>query len=412
MPLFYRLLTYTILFSSIRMLIGGYSSLYLINHGLSIADISFLKAFQGSIIVLIQIPIGYIIDRYKNRFLFVLLSIFLSAIWLFLTGISNNAFCFYTAELFNGISLAIFNAVMLPILVETYTHETGKNDYNYTLGKFFKYQNLLMAMSVILGSIFVNITSRYVWQISALLLLGIGVFSILSNDMKKFRFSSIDTPHKKAKVHFNHIFTLVKSDNLAVLFLANIALITIFQLLAQFWQIIIYDYLGKDTSYALVYGLFFSIILILQAVGSYWAEKKDSLHLSLVFMFLLIVSMGYLTIHNEYSSNKIISMIFFLTAFILFKYPSVIISALLHKNIGNDIRSTFDSIISTLSMVVSIVIFCGIGVLLKKFGNDVILLSLTGLSTISFICMISYLFKTNYKLKNKLEEVSLLDHSL
>ncbi|HAT9014053.1 TPA: hypothetical protein JBB15_15265, partial [Legionella pneumophila subsp. pneumophila] len=162
MPLFYRLLTYTILFSCIRMLIGGYASLYLMQHGFSIADISFLKAFQSLVIVLIQIPIGYLIDNRSNRYPFILISIFFAAIWMFLTAVGNNSIYFFIAELFNALSLAIFNAVMLPILVETYTYETGKNDYNYTLGKFFKYQNLLMAISVILGSGFVRIDSRYV----------------------------------------------------------------------------------------------------------------------------------------------------------------------------------------------------------------------------------------------------------
>lgn len=150
MRLFYRLLIYTILFSSIRMLVGGYSSLYLTTHGLSIADISFLKAFQGIVIVLIQIPAGVIIDKCNNRFPFILISIFLAAIWMFLTAIGNTALTFFIAEFFNGLSLAIFNAVMLPILVETYSYETGKDDYNYTLGKFFKYQNLLMVISVLL----------------------------------------------------------------------------------------------------------------------------------------------------------------------------------------------------------------------------------------------------------------------
>lgn len=412
MPLFYRLLTYTILFSSIRMLIGGYSSLYLINHGLSIADISFLKAFQGLVVVLIQIPIGFLIDHHKNRYPFILLSIFLAAIWLFLTGVSNTAFGFYTAELFNGVSLAVFNAVMLPILVETYSYETGKDDYNHTLGKFFKYQNLLMAISVILGSIFVNITSRYIWLISALLLLGIGLFSMLTKDVKKFNFPSIKTPQKKAKPHFIHIFSQVKSNNLTILLLANVALITIFQILAQFWQIIIYDYLGKDISYALIYGLFFSVILILQSVGSYWAEKQNSLYLSLLCVFLLIVSMGYLTIYRGSYSSGIIPIGLFLTSFILFKYPSVITSALIHKNIGNDIRATFDSLLSTLSMLVSILIFSLVGVLLNKFGNNVILVSLTALSMMSLICITSYLFKIQHKLKNRVEDGPLLNHPL
>lgn len=401
MILFYRLLTYVILFSSIRMLVGGYASLYLINHGLSISDISFLKALQGLVIVLIQVPIGFVIDRRANRYPFFLLSIFLTVIWLFLTGVSSDAFSFYTAELFNAFALAIFNAVMLPILVETYTHETGKNDYNYTLGKFFKYQNLLMAGSVILGSVFVDVGSRYLWIISAALLLALGVFSILTNDVKKFRLSTV-TANEKAKFYFLQLFTQLKSNALGTLFVSNILLITIFQVLAQFWQVVIYDALGRGVSYALVYGLIFSVILILQALGSHCAEKKDSLHLSLLSIFLLVITITYLTIFNKYQSNSIVFIGLFLISFMLFKYPSVIISALLHRNIGNEIRATFDSIIGTFSIITSVVVFYLVGILVDRLGNHVMLLSIEVLSILSFISVALYLLQIKQQSKGKL----------
>jgi MFS family permease len=372
------------------MLIGGYSTLFLLNHGLSISDISFLKSFQALVIILVQVPIGFIIDRYRQRYLFVLISIFLAAIWLFLTGIGSSPIVFYSAEFFNGLSLAIFNAVMLPILVETYTHESGKDDYNSTLGKFFKYQNLFMILSVIIGSVFVNITSRSIWIISSMLLFSIACFSILSDDLKKFDFLPADEMQRKVGAHFIHMMTRVKADSLAILFVANIALITIFQILAQFWQIFVYDFLDREISYALVYGLFFSIILSFQAIGSYVAEKIDSLNLSLFTVVLFTISMGYLIMVSNTSSNPIISISVFSLAFFLFKYPSVIISALLHKNISNDIRSTFDATISTLSMIVSFVVFLLVGILLKKYGNNILLFSIMILSIVCTACIVYY----------------------
>lgn len=403
MRLFYRLLIYTILFSSIRMLVGGYSSLYLTNHGLSIADISFLKAFQGIVIVLIQIPAGVIIDKCSNRFPFILISIFLAAIWMFLTAVGNTSSIFFTAEFFNGLSLAIFNAVMLPILVETYTYETGKDDYNHTLGKFFKYQNLLMVVSVLLGSVFVTVESRYIWFVASFILTIIGLFSLLANDLKKFNIiASKNQPRNKTKLHFKNLFNILKVENIIILFIANISLVTVFQILAQFWQIIIYDYLGQHTSDAIVYGLIFAIILILQALGSFFAEKKNSLKISLCFMTFFIIATSYLIAYNGNEIHKIIPIILFLACFILFKYPSIIISALLHKNITNDIRATFDSLISTLSMLVSISAFYVIGILLNSFGNKVIILSLTFLMVASFFSTLLYAVKTRYGLRNSL----------
>ncbi len=403
MQLFYRLLIYTILFSSIRMLVGGYSSLYLTNHGLSIADISFLKAFQGIVIVLIQVPVGVIIDRCNNRFPFILISIFLAAIWMFLTAIGNTTSIFFAAEFFNGLSLAIFNAVMLPILVETYSYETGKDDYNYTLGKFFKYQNLLMVVSVLLGSVFVTVESRYVWFVASSILTIMGVFSLLANDLKKFNITSSKKPLlNKARLHFKNLFNVLKVENAIILFIANISLVTVFQILAQFWQVIIYDYLGEHTSNAIVYGLIFAVILVFQALGSFFAEKKNSLKISLFFMAFFVATTCYLMGYNGNEIYKIIPIILFLFCFILFKYPSIIISALLHKNISNDIRATFDSLISTISMLVSIGTFYMIGILLNNFGNKVIILSLTFLMMTSFFSTFLYVIKTRYSLRTSL----------
>ncbi|WP_196219907.1 MFS transporter [Legionella pneumophila] len=384
------------------MLIGGYASLYLMQHGFSIADISFLKAFQSLVIVLIQIPIGYLIDNRSNRYPFILISIFFAAIWMFLTAVGNNSIYFFIAELFNALSLAIFNAVMLPILVETYTYETGKNDYNYTLGKFFKYQNLLMAISVILGSGFVRIDSRYVWLVSAFLLFSTAIFSILSKDIKKFNFLPPSNSERKVKKHFRQIIELIKTENLMILLLVNIALTTVFQILAQFWQVIIYSYLDENTSYALTYGLIFSAILLLQAVGSHLAEKRSSLKLSLLSMLLFVGNTAYLIFFNNYFIFKVIPVILFIMSFILFKYPSIIISAILHKNINNKVRATFDSIISLLTMVISTIVFYLIGVLLNKYGNNVIMLSLGSLSLLSLLLTSVYLLKNKYTLKNSL----------
>lgn len=403
MRLFYRLLIYTILFSSIRMLVGGYSSLYLTNHGLSIADISFLKAFQGIVIILIQIPVGVIIDKCSNRFPFILISIFLAAVWMLLTAIGNTTSIFFTAEFFNGLSLAIFNAVMLPILVETYSHETVKDDYNYTLGKFFKYQNLLMVISVLLGSVFVTVESRYVWFVASFILTIIGLFSLLANDLNKFNIiTSKSQPRNKAKFHFKNLFSVLKVENIIILFIANILLLTVFQILAQFWQVIVYDYLGEHTSDAILYGLVFAIILAFQSLGSFFAEKRNSLKISLVFMAFFVASTSCLIAYNGNEIYKIIPIILFLSCFILFKYPSIIISALLHKNITNDIRATFDSLISTISMLVSISVFYIIGILLNNFGNKVIILSLIFLMMTSFFSTLLYVIKTRDGLRNGL----------
>ncbi|KGP64250.1 hypothetical protein EP47_04155 [Legionella norrlandica] len=135
----------------------------------------------------------------------------------------------------------------------------------------------------------------------------------------------------------------------------------------------IYDYLGEHTSDAIVYGIVFAVILVFQALGSFFAEKKNSIKLSLFFMAFFVAATSYLIGYDGNEIYKIIPIVLFLSCFILFKYPSIIISALLHKNISNHIRATFDSLISTISMLVSIGAFYMIGILLNHFGNKVII---------------------------------------
>lgn len=380
-PLFLKLLIYSILFTSLRMIIGGYSSLYLLSHGLHYADIAYLKSFQSLIIILSQIPVGYFIDKAQNRFRFIMLSMFLAAAWLFLTGIATDKAVFFIAEILNAISLSIFNAVMLPILVETYTFETNTRNYNETLGIFFKIQNIVMALFVILGSLFVDVSSRSPWLLSALFLILAIFYAIASEDIKKFKFSKVNKK-TKLKKHYGLVFSYLFENKITSLFAANVALTTIFMILAQFWQIFISEYLHLTFSYALVYGGCFSVILILQAIGSSIAEKHDSINSSLLSTVGLTLCSGLLIVLNK--NHSMIGITTFLFLFILFKYPSVIISAEIHQGLPDEIRASFDSLSSLLTMILSIVFFCLLGEYLKKFGTNVLAYSLLGCSLIAF----------------------------
>jgi len=390
MSLFLRLITYGILFTCTRMLVGGFASLYLLQHSMTVADISFLKAFQGIIIIMLQVPIGYWIDKCKNRYPFVLFSIGLSAIWLLLTGLGHTAADFYIAEIFNAISLAIFNAVMIPILVETYNYVTGNDDYNYVLGKFFKYQNILMGISVVLGGLFIEISSRKIWFIACGILTSLLVYSLVTNDLKRFSLNINKTTNKKIKHHFKDVLFLFKKNEMIFLFIANIGLLTLFQILAQFWQIVVFSYLGEEFTHALTYCVTFAIILLLQSIASLLAEYKSSVKLSIFFTFSICASCFYLLSQSKYHQIHYEYIPLFLLVFFLFKYPSVIVSALIHKGIINSIRSTFDSCLGVITMIFSILSFYLIGVFLDQYGDVVIFYSLELLGFISFLSLFLY----------------------
>ena len=373
---------------SVRIIIGGYSSLYLLHHGLHYGDIAYLKSFQGFIIILLQIPVGYFIDKQHNRFSFIIVSMFLAAIWLLLTGVATNKTIFFTAEIFNAISLSLFNAVMLPLLVKTYTFETNPRNYNETLGIFFKLQNIVMALFVVLGSLFVDVSSRTPWILSAFLLVLAVFYAVLSKDIRKFKFSKINK-QTKLKKHYDLVFSYLFENKIASLFIANIALTTIFMILAQFWQIFISEYLHLTFNDALVYGCCFSVILVLQAIGSSIAEKYNSTNGSLLSTAGVVLCSGLLVILK--SNHSAIGVIAFLSLFILFKYPSVILSAEIHRGLPDEIRASFDSLSNLLTMILSIVFFGLLGVYLKKFGTSVLAYSLLSCSLIALLGICAYI---------------------
>ncbi|MFK5288801.1 MFS transporter, partial [Glaesserella parasuis] len=96
--------------SSARMLIGASSTVYMLISNISLYQIGLIKSLQAIIILFLGFVIGIVSDRVERKKLY-LIAIFLAVVWLllfYIAGIIQSFEIFLLAEIFNAISLAIF----------------------------------------------------------------------------------------------------------------------------------------------------------------------------------------------------------------------------------------------------------------------------------------------------------------
>ena len=135
-----KIIGYGVIFSSLRMLVGAISAVYLIAVGLEIQDVGFIKAFQASVIFILDIPLAYIADK-KSRKLSIVISVFFALLWLFTMGVGKVRFHFYVAEFFNAISLALMSGAFTSYLIDKEKENSrNANNIKKVLGKYHKYQ--------------------------------------------------------------------------------------------------------------------------------------------------------------------------------------------------------------------------------------------------------------------------------
>ncbi|OKO97962.1 hypothetical protein [Xenorhabdus eapokensis] len=160
--IFYGLTT-----NAARMLVGATATVYLMSSGMTVADIGWLKSIQAAVILFADIPFGYLADKF-GRGNTVKISTLFSAIWLSMTAVGGHKSVFMLAEIFNALSMALFNGAFSALLLETYKKETGNISFERAIGSFSKWQFILMAIFSFIGAITFPPDSKVIWWIAAI----------------------------------------------------------------------------------------------------------------------------------------------------------------------------------------------------------------------------------------------------
>lgn len=104
-------------FGCVRMLIGAFSVVYMLSKGVSLYQLGWIKAFQGVILVFVDIPLSHLSDKYSRK-LSIILSIFFASVWLFLMGVGHTFTHFMIAEFFNALSLGLMSGTFSAYLYD------------------------------------------------------------------------------------------------------------------------------------------------------------------------------------------------------------------------------------------------------------------------------------------------------
>lgn len=360
-----KILFYGVAYTSVRMLVGAISAVYLFAQGVGIFDIGMIKTFQAAMILVLDIPLAYFADQ-KSRKLSIILASLFSIFWLFTMGISETLGLFYLAEFFNSVSLALFGGAFISYLIDKNAEfDKSKQSIQKIIGKFYKYQHIGMTFFAIIGAFFITIDSSEIWFISCLLMILLVVISIplLPND-------SITSISQNKKNIFNNVFNIFKDimcrAEIKWVVLILILTMVYYQSVIQFWQLII----GIDEKTIIqegyIYGIIFAMILLIQSLSGYVVEKYSKKYIFYLVVFLTLMLFPYTwfaKIDYFYATSFTIIVLFFIIRTLI-----ITLQATLHENITAEFRATYDSVISTIVRIILLIMLPSLGFMTDEFG--------------------------------------------
>ena len=364
-----RIIAYGVMASSLRMLVGAISTVYLINNGLSLFDIGLLKGLQALIILFLDIPLAYFADKHSRK-LSVSLSVLFASIWLLVTGIATARYHFYIAECFNAISIALLNGAFISYLVDSVKKSKTSSDIHKIVAEYQAYQFMSMGISAFIGSALIKTDSSLIWIVAATLciILFFGFSWVLPRDNIKNKSQFIPIKESIKTDFFTVVATFKDKDkNLFGMSLTMLNISLFYQVLIQYWQPLSFSYLDVYPKEGIIFGSIFALILVSQSIASWLSSKiKNTEILLSIGLFLSFIGL----LLSLLSFYKIFSLMIpaIIVMFMANRITSIAITGFFHSRINSSLRATFDSVISTLLRITLFIIIPLIGILINQFG--------------------------------------------
>lgn len=333
------------------MITGATAALFLLAKGLELRDLALIKSVQFLVYILSDIPLGYYADKSSRKHA-VLLSCFMAAGWLWLTGYSQSLPLLMVAEALNGLSLALIKGAL-----EAYLIAHDQNNASSTrkvLSSYHRISHLMMAGAAFLGALFYAPDQAYTWYFASGLCLIIFVMgSLFLPEDKKVVSAVVGVHSRRAEVRqdvIQCIRGLIK-PSVASIFILAMPLFVFYQLFINFWQPFIEGSFMKYKNVGMFWGILYLAILMSQALAS-WISESISSHKTLLIMSLgLMIIIIALMCFVRYHEPNIVMAVGVLI-FMHLRMSSLVVMGLWHDQIHDDLRATMDSVVSTVLRVV------------------------------------------------------------
>ncbi len=350
------ILAFGFLFNGIRILTGAFIVFYMLEKGLTLIDIGIIKSFQAFIMMVTDIPLGYFADRKSYKISIVLAAAF-AAIWLFLMGISTSFYGFLLAETFNAVSLTLIAGAYNALLVQY--AKAKLTSTKKVLGSSSQYNYIGMFIFSLIGAYFADYSSQYIWYIAAFLMLMTALFGLfflddLKGEKKPNKANSLICEAKEMLSIF------IKVPYISLCFYFSLIFFNIF---SQYWQWIFKDHHINVTYFDL--GVTFSLILFSQLLASFLFTKLSE---KINFVLLLFLSVSMIFTVAFFEPRKEIAVILVCMTFYLIRYTYLRVEVVLHDNISDHFRATYESFLSTVGRLSLLVFFYMSAYMVDMFG--------------------------------------------
>ena len=390
---------YGVAFCSFRMLIGGISTLYLLSKNIDLIDLGLLKSFQFGLMMIIDLPLSYIADRYSRK-LSTILGILFGSFWLLTTAFASEIWQFYVAEAFNAISLSLFGGAYISYLIDIKNKQYPDLDNKTLLSYDNKYNSLGMAICAFVGASFLEPASNIIWIIAGTLLfiVSMGAFLQLPSDIYQSTHNNIsdlkiNTPNFSENL--GRLISILKTKQEICYGLIVLSILLIyFQTILQLWQPVIKNFNTGNLGW--IYGMFFSIVSLAQLLSSYAINSniKNKYTYILICLFLsLLLMLSAITLFQHSTKGVVLIVISLFIMFFGIKFLMIEASAKFHDIIPNNHRSLLDGMAFFISRTILLIIFPAITYLIQKMGF--IALPLIFSILITLYMFIGHQFKTN-----------------
>lgn len=341
MPIQIQRYLYTILFSAIGY--GAYAAvnvLYFLDKGLNFQSISILFILLNLLILICEIPTGFLADKIKpiNAVVIGLLIIIASRI-LLLADFSYGLEC---SMIFYGIGLSLISGATNAVLVGL------KSSFKGSTEKLFSLNVIYRSTGAILGGMgayyLFKQNSQYPWIYSAL------AYTISAAILFYYRKDYLFENKEKLQVH--SILPLITKLSRQSFFWASV-----FYASSSLAPFLLWQHLFKQFPYGLEYGYLMLQIAMLSAgkvVRIVTFTEKQRVRLMLINITAMILM-------PLFTSSMWILLLLLATHVFCVGLLSIFFSANFHDNIKQETRSTSESIMSAFDSLFSLPLLYLIG---------------------------------------------------
>lgn len=350
------ILLFGFLFNGIRILTGAFIVFYMLNKGVSIVEIGIIKSAQALTMMLVDIPLGYFADK-KSYKLSIVLAALASTIWLVLMGLSSGFYGFLTAEIFNALSLSLIAGAYNALLVQ-YSKAKSMTT-KHVIARSSQWNYIGMFVFSLIGAYLADYSIEYIWYFAALLMFITTLFGFIGLEDLKGEVGTSKKQNVGADMR-EMVSVFISIPNLSILFGLGVIFFNVF---SQYWQ-----WLFKSDSITVSYselGIIFSIILLAQLLASFvFARVKIGHNYIIVASMIAMVAISYTGL--EYI--KILAIILVAVVFFAIRYTGLYLEVLLHDNIADNLRATYESCLSTIVRGILLVTFTLSAFVVEYFG--------------------------------------------